>query len=86
MAVGSEAAAIKQLVSPVAGCADVFIVPDLEAGNMLAKQLEYLGGAKGAGIVLGARVPIILTSRPCPALPDRLPGNCVGKAGCFASL
>ncbi len=63
MAVGSEAAAIKQLVSPVAGCADVFIVPDLEAGNMLAKQLEYLGGAKGAGIVLGARVSIILTSR-----------------------
>jgi phosphate acetyltransferase/phosphate butyryltransferase len=47
----------------VAGCADIFIVPDLESGNMLAKQLEYLGGAEGAGIVLGARVPIILTSR-----------------------
>jgi phosphate acetyltransferase len=62
-AVSSEAAAIKHLVSPVAGCADIFIVPDLESGNMLAKQLEYLGGAKGAGIVLGARVPIILTSR-----------------------
>ena len=62
-AVSSEAAAIKGLVSPVAGCADVFIVPDLESGNMLAKQLEYLGGAKAAGIVLGARVPIVLTSR-----------------------
>ncbi|MGP6159607.1 MAG: bifunctional enoyl-CoA hydratase/phosphate acetyltransferase [Vulcanimicrobiaceae bacterium] len=62
-AVSAEAAAIKQLVSPVAGCTDIFIVPDLESGNMLAKQLEYLGGAKGAGIVLGARVPIILTSR-----------------------
>ncbi|MGP0090446.1 MAG: phosphate acyltransferase [Xanthobacteraceae bacterium] len=65
-AVSSEAAAIKQLVSPVAGCADIFIVPDLEAGNMLAKQLEYLGGAKGAGIVLDARVPIILTSVRTP--------------------
>jgi phosphotransacetylase len=62
-AVSSEAARIKQLVSPVCGQADVLIVPDLESGNMLAKQLEYLGGAKGAGIVLGARVPIILTSR-----------------------
>jgi phosphate acetyltransferase len=62
-AVSSEAAAIKGLISPVAGCADIFIVPDLESGNMLAKQLEYLGGANGAGIVLGARVPIILTSR-----------------------
>jgi phosphate acetyltransferase len=66
-AVSSEAAAIKGLVSPVAGCADIFLVPDLESGNMLAKQLEYLGGAKGAGIVLGARVPIILTSRADPA-------------------
>jgi phosphate acetyltransferase len=62
-AVSSEAAQIKQLVSPVAGLADIFIVPDLESGNILAKQLEYLAGGKGAGIVLGARVPIILTSR-----------------------
>jgi len=62
-AVSPEAAKIKQLISPVAGQADILVVPDLEAGNMLAKQLEYLGGAEGAGIVLGARVPIVLTSR-----------------------
>ena len=62
-AVSAEAAAIKQLVSPVAGVADILLVPDLESGNMLAKQLEYLGGAELAGVVLGARVPIILTSR-----------------------
>jgi len=47
----------------VAGDADILAVPDLESGNMLAKQLEYLAGASGAGIVLGARVPIALTSR-----------------------
>jgi phosphate acetyltransferase len=62
-AVSAEAAAIKQLVSPVAGVADVLLVPDLESGNMLAKQLEYLGGAELAGVVLGAKVPIVLTSR-----------------------
>jgi len=62
-AVSAGAAAIKELVSPVAGVADVLLVPDLESGNMLAKQLEYLGGAELAGVVLGARVPIVLTSR-----------------------
>ena len=62
-AVSPEAAKVKGIVSPVAGEADIFIVPDLEAGNMLAKQLEYLAGAKIAGIVLGSRVPIVLTSR-----------------------
>lgn len=62
-AVSSEAAATKHIVSPVAGCADIFVVPDVEAGNMLAKQLEYLSGARLAGVVLGARVPIMLTSR-----------------------
>jgi len=62
-AVSVKAAAIKKLVSPVTGQADILVVPDLESGNMLAKQLEYLGGAQLAGIVLGARVPIILTSR-----------------------
>ena len=62
-AVSAEAAAIKHLQSPVAGCADIVVVPSLEAGNMLAKQLEYLGGARAAGIVLGATVPIVLTSR-----------------------
>ena len=61
-AVSEEAAKTKKIVSPVAGRADVFVVPDLEAGNMLAKQLEYLAEAQVAGIVLGARVPIILTS------------------------
>jgi phosphate acetyltransferase len=62
-AVSAEAAAIKGLTSRVAGVADVLVVPDLESGNMLAKQLEYLGGAELAGVVLGARVPIVLTSR-----------------------
>jgi len=62
-AVSVKAARIKGLVSPVTGQADILVVPDLESGNMLAKQLEYLGGAQLAGIVLGARVPTILTSR-----------------------
>ncbi|MGD0630524.1 MAG: bifunctional enoyl-CoA hydratase/phosphate acetyltransferase [Terracidiphilus sp.] len=62
-AVSFKAARIKKLVSPVTGQADILVVPDLESGNMLAKQLEYLGGAQLAGIVLGARVPTILTSR-----------------------
>ena len=67
-AVSEEAAKTKGIVSPVAGKADIFVVPDLEAGNMLAKQLEYLAEAEAAGIVLGARVPIILTSRADKAL------------------
>jgi phosphate acetyltransferase len=62
-AISPEAAAIKNLTSPVAGRANVILVPDLEAGNMLAKSLTFLAGADAAGIVLGARVPIILTSR-----------------------
>jgi len=62
-AISADAAAIKHIVSPVAGRANVLIVPDLEAGNMLAKSLSFLAGADAAGIVLGARVPIILTSR-----------------------
>jgi phosphate acetyltransferase len=62
-AINPEAAAIKHIVSPVAGRANVLIVPDLEAGNMLAKSLSFLAGADAAGIVLGTRVPIILTSR-----------------------
>jgi phosphate acetyltransferase len=62
-AVSAEAAKAKGIVSKVAGDADILVVPDLEAGNMLAKQLEYLARAEVAGIVLGARVPIILTSR-----------------------
>jgi phosphate acetyltransferase len=62
-AISPEAAAIKGIVSPVAGRANVLVVPDLEAGNMLAKCMSFLSGADAAGIVLGARVPIILTSR-----------------------
>ena len=62
-AISKEAALIKGIHSAVAGEADILLVPDLEAGNMLAKQLAYLGKADLAGIVLGARVPIILTSR-----------------------
>lgn len=62
-AVSPTAAAEKGIVSKVAGQADILVVPDLEAGNILAKQLIYLAGADAAGIVLGARVPIILTSR-----------------------
>jgi phosphate acetyltransferase len=62
-AIDPEAARIKKIDSPVAGRANVLVVPDLEAGNMLAKSLSFLAGADAAGIVLGARVPIILTSR-----------------------
>jgi phosphate acetyltransferase/phosphate butyryltransferase len=65
-AVSAAAARTKGIVSEVAGAADILVVPDLEAGNMLAKQLEYLGGAASAGIVVGARVPIVLTSRADP--------------------
>jgi len=62
-AISPQAAKQKGIVSPVAGQADILVVPDLEAGNMLAKQLSFLAGADAAGVVLGARVPIILTSR-----------------------
>jgi phosphate acetyltransferase len=70
-AISPEALAIKKIASPVAGQADILVVPDLEAGNMLAKSLALLAAADGAGIVLGARVPIILTSR-ADALLTRL--------------
>lgn len=62
-AISAEAAAIKKITGPVAGKASVLVVPDLEAGNMLAKSLSFLADADAAGIVLGAKVPIILTSR-----------------------
>src|SRR5690606_34861130 len=62
-AISLAAAQVKGIRSEVAGRADILVVPDLESGNMLAKQLMYLGGAASAGIVLGARVPIVLTSR-----------------------
>ncbi len=62
-AISLESVKIKKIDSPVAGRANVLVVPDLESGNMLAKSLSFLAGADAAGIVLGARVPIILTSR-----------------------
>jgi phosphate acetyltransferase len=62
-AISPEAARIKGIDSPVAGHADILVVPDLEAGNMLAKNLSFLANADAAGLVLGARVPIVLTSR-----------------------
>ena len=62
-AISLDAARTKGIISPVAGRADILLVPDLEAGNMLAKQLIYFAGAPAAGLVLGARVPIVLTSR-----------------------
>ena len=65
-AISPEAVATKGIVSQVAGEADILLVPDLEAGNMLAKQLIYFAGATAAGLVLGARVPIVLTSRADP--------------------
>ena len=73
-AISREAAAIKHIVSPVAGHANILVVPNLEAGNMLAKSLSFLAGAESAGIVLGARVPIILTSR-ADTLVSRI-GSC----------
>ena len=62
-AISKQAAADKGIVSKVAGDADILVVPEIESGNILAKQLTFLGHADAAGIVLGARVPIILTSR-----------------------
>lgn len=66
-AISMEAARIKKIESPVAGQADLLVVPNIEAGNMLVKQLAYLGAAEAAGIVVGAKVPVMLTSRADPA-------------------
>jgi phosphotransacetylase len=62
-AISADAARVKKITSPVAGDPDILLAPDLEAGNMLAKQLSFLANADSAGLVVGARVPIILTSR-----------------------
>ena len=62
-AISRDAAKIKGIVSEVAGDPDILLAPDLEAGNMMAKQLSFLANADSAGMVLGARVPVILTSR-----------------------
>ena len=77
-AISQEAVHTKDIVSPVAGQADILVVPDLDAGNMLAKQLEYLADAQTTGIVLGARVPIVLTSRADSPLAH--------KASCVLAL
>jgi phosphate acetyltransferase len=76
-AIDPEAAQTKGIVSPVAGRAQVLVVPDLEAGNMLAKNLTFMAHADAAGIVLGARVPIILTSR-ADSVRTRLASAAVG--------
>jgi len=76
-AIDAEAAKIKGIHSPVAGRAQILVVPDLEAGNMLAKNLIFLAGADAAGIVLGASVPIILTSR-ADSVRTRLASTAVG--------
>jgi phosphate acetyltransferase len=66
-AISPAAARVKGIASPVAGQADILVVPGLESGNMLAKQLDYLGDSQSTGIVLGARVPIVVTSRAAQA-------------------
>jgi phosphate acetyltransferase len=76
-AINLAAAKIKKIDSPVAGLADILVVPDLEAGNMLAKSLTFMADADAAGIVLGARVPIILTSR-ADSVTTRLASCAVG--------
>jgi phosphate acetyltransferase len=83
-AIDPEAALIKGIVSPVAGRAQILVVPDLEAGNMLAKNLSFLTRADAAGLVLGARVPIILTSR-ADSLRARL-ASCAAAALYAAAL
>ncbi|MCE2565922.1 bifunctional enoyl-CoA hydratase/phosphate acetyltransferase [Komagataeibacter sp. FNDCF1] len=70
-AISPEAARCKGVASPVAGLADILVVPDLEAGNILAKQMTFIGQAQAAGIVMGMRVPVILTSR-ADAVPVRV--------------
>jgi phosphate acetyltransferase len=77
-AINPDAARKKGIVSPVAGYADILLVPDLEAGNMLAKQLIYFADATAAGLVLGARVPIVLTSR-ADALTTRIASAALAK-------
>jgi phosphotransacetylase len=77
-AISVEAARTKKIISAVAGVADILLVPDLESGNMVAKQLQYLAGADAAGIVLGTRAPIVLTSR-ADGIRSRLASTAVLK-------
>jgi phosphotransacetylase len=76
-AISREAAKIKGIISEVAGDPDILLAPDLEAGNMVAKQLSFLANADSAGLVLGARVPVILTSR-ADSLRSRIASCAVG--------
>lgn len=82
-AINLEAARVKKIDSPVAGQADILVVPDMEAGNMLAKNLTFLSGAYAAGIVLGARCPIVLTSR-ADSLQTKLASCAVGALYAYA--
>ena len=66
LAMDKESAAIKEYISPVAGDADILAVPDIVSGNILMKSLSFTGGAKTAGVVLGAKVPLVITSRSSP--------------------
>ena len=81
LAISREAARIKRYASPVAGDADLLVVPDLTAGNLLAKALVYSGGAKMAGFVVGAKVPIILTSRSATT-EDKYLSTVLAAAAC----
>ena len=74
-AISSDAARIKKIKSPVAGDVDLLLVPNLEAGNILFKELQYLAGALAAGVVVGAKVPIVLTSRADGAVSYTHLGN-----------
>ena len=82
-AISREAAQMKGIVSEVAGDPDIVLAPDLEAGNILAKQLTFLGGADSAGLVLGARVPVILTSR-ADSVRSRIASCAVGMLAAHA--
>jgi phosphotransacetylase len=82
-AISAEAAKIKGIRSDVAGDPDILLVPDLESGNMLAKQLSFLANADSAGLVLGARVPVILTSR-ADSVRSRIASCAVGMLAAHA--
>ena len=82
-AISKEAAKIKGIVSEVAGDPDILLAPDLEAGNMMAKQLSFLANADSAGLVLGAKVPVILTSR-ADSLRSRIASAAVGVLAAHA--
>ncbi len=81
IAISAEAARIKQIASPVPGHADLLLMPDLNAGNMLYKSFNYIGGGDSAGLVLGATVPVVLTSR-ADSLPSRIASVALAVLAC----